>query len=1189
MMPIQRLLSVFGLLFLTCLSAQAKTTVIVPDHFLRAWDPVTVFFEQTQGQQPGPEDHPEKFVQVTPNHPGSFVWLDDKTLQFRPSKAWPALSKFTWKTTQQSSDLYSLMQPPVKHWPAKNSDMPAALDHLTLSFQAPIDPATLAKVLRLELKPRPGISEMATWLDHKHFSIKPIERKTWSSHAKYRIDLNSPIAGNQHITVHFQLSQLPSADDAFYRYHFTTEEPFRVTHLGCQYQLYVIPVSGVQYDKNQAIACSSDKRNITLQFNQSLAKINPIQARNLVHFSPSVSQLRFTTEGQYLTIHGDFLSNTQYHIQLNEAPIQDTQQRELTLKNSSALYAYFPPQSEFLRWQKSSAILEQFGPQRFPLAGRGQDKVDIRIHKIDAQDRSFWPFPSNPVTIDESIQPPIPGEIPEPYDRSDRQINSSELEQHIHALGSPSLSKLVSLPLNKNGKAYQFGLDLKPLLSSISDDNAPGTYLVGLRELDASSKRHWVRIQVTDLSLSTIEADSQVNFVVTSLKTGKPVSHAKISVEGASNSRDTGWHWTTLKSGYTNEQGQLSWQAPGKPNNSSQFMRRITVTAGNDRLTLDPAKPPKKYSDNHWQSSYQTWLQWTQETLSYRTEQKQTRCHIFTERPIYQPEHEVHIKGYLRQIYQGNISTLTGRGFVLIESPDGQHWRKPVSLTEYGSFYFNFNETDIPSGNYYVSFEYQHNKKRENCGSASFIKEVYQLPKFEVQLSGPDKTPLDTPFSVKLAAHYYAGGKVIQRPVRWRVTQFPYTWSPKKRTGFYYSTDGRFSGNSAFKSRPAMEQNDTTDKLGSSQLDIDPSKEPSAHPRRYIVESTVTGDDEQTVSSTKQIIALPPFTLALKTARYLPTANNIALQALVVDANGDPIKGQKVTLRLKHRQWHNRLEATNFSDGKAKYVSDVVDSTLHEYHFESTQAAKDFSLPITQSGVYIVEVESTDNLGRRQSVSVDLFAGGEQAVTWSQPPSEVFNVSTDKNQYKPGDIATFIFQSPFQTARVLAIIDRPDQQHQYQWINVEKGQASFTLPIEKSFLPSIPVHFLLMRGRIDNTNPSSSGMDLGKPATLASTQWISVSPVEQKLNIALTYPKKALPGETVSVDIHLTDHKGQPQAGEVTLWLVDQAVLALAQEARLNPLPDFIPNRHRSIGIKDTRNEVLGFIPMQEYPGGDMG
>ena len=59
--------------------------MVVPDRFLRAWDPVTVFFDRDPGPPAGgPEDDAERFVRLAPAHPGAFTWLDARTLQFRP-------------------------------------------------------------------------------------------------------------------------------------------------------------------------------------------------------------------------------------------------------------------------------------------------------------------------------------------------------------------------------------------------------------------------------------------------------------------------------------------------------------------------------------------------------------------------------------------------------------------------------------------------------------------------------------------------------------------------------------------------------------------------------------------------------------------------------------------------------------------------------------------------------------------------------------------------------------------------------------------------------------------------------------------------------------------------------------------------------------------------------------------------
>ncbi len=57
----------------------------------------------------------------------------------------------------------------------------------------------------------------------------------------------------------------------------------------------------------------------------------------------------------------------------------------------------------------------------------------------------------------------------------------------------------------------------------------------------------------------------------------------------------------------------------------------------------------------------------------------------------------------------------------------------------------------------------------------------------------------------------------------------------------------------------------------------------------------------------------------------------------------------------------------------------------------------------------------------------------------------------------------------------------------------------------------------------------------------------------------------------------------------MTLWLVDQAVLALGREARLDPLPSFLAAVRSFFTARDTRSMIFGFLPFVERPGGDEG
>ncbi|MCK6550995.1 MG2 domain-containing protein [Myxococcota bacterium] len=577
-----------------------------------------------------------------------------------------------------------------------------------------------------------------------------------------------------------------------------------------------------------------------------------------------------------------------------------------------------------------------------------------------------------------------------------------------------------------------------------------------------------------------------------------------------------------------------------------------------------------------------------QSSLSARGEQPRQLCHIFTERPVYRPDEAVHVKGWFRRRHLGELEILApkdGEYQIVLQGPGDLSWRVPATFTSAGGFYTKFAEKDLPTGTYSARLESK-NLERQGC-EVSFLLESYRLPTFEARIHGPDEVPLDREFELRLTATYYAGGPVADRPVRWRVTQFPFDWQPPKPLpGFFYSTDSRFSRNPELRSTPNNGEEHTTSEDGAATLSLNPALEPTAQPRSYVVEATVTGDDETTVTATKRTNALPPFVLGLSVPRFLERAKEIAPKIAVFDPKGELTAGREVVVRLVHRTWHSHLQASDFSDGVAKYVTDVVDEKLLEKKVTSQATPLTVTLPITEAGVYVVEVEARDRLGRAQVVAVDLYAGGEQPVAWEKPESHVFTVSTDKAAYDPGETAKFVLQSPFQTAKVLAVVEEPGV-NRYEWLDVTGGKGVFEYLVKKNQVPRLPVHFVLMRGRVASAGPRKGAMDLGKPATMAATSWITVNPTENRVEVSMKHPERARPGEKIDVELELTTPGNKPLAGEVTLWLVDQAVLALGEEQPLDPLDRFITPVNSYLAVRDTRNSVFGELPFAENPGGD--
>lgn len=1172
--------------------AGRERVVVVPDKLLRRWDPVTIFFPAETGPAGGgPEDAPERFASLAPARAGAWSWLDGRTLQFRPADPWPPLERVTVRAGGQSVRLATLLAPPLATLPKADASGLPAVEEIALTFADPLPVEALARALVVEIRPLPGFEAGeggATFLAREDFEIKSLERAAPGAPATYVLVLRRPIPTGRRVFVRLRLTLEDPPERAFWELAFATAEPFRALRFGCRArQLPVVP-SGARYASEQALACEDTDPAIVVDFSADPRQLGAIEARNLVRLSPAVPNLEARLSGRRLELRGGFARETTYEVALTPYPLADRDGRPLDLTAANELVLAFPRAASFVRLGAATGLVERQGPRQLPLLGRGEERLDLRIVPVDPLDRSLWPFPERPVEVDEALRPPGPGEVPGPWNRADAAPDARELSRRLLGLGSPPVSAIVDLPLRRDGGSASFGLDLGAHLDRVAGSGAPGTYLVGIRRLGGGTTRSWMRLQATDLALTTLEEPARTLFAVTSLASARPVAGAEVVVEGAEFARGSAPVWVELFRGRTGGDGLLVWPAPGRGAGPTRQVRRIAVTLGDDHLVLDPFRAPDAFADNRWQATGESWLQWTQEPLAGRGPAVEWLAHLFPERPIHRPEEPVYLKGYVRTRERGRLTPVTEDLILVIEGPGDLVWRYPVTPNELGAVDHRFEEAELPTGTFRAYLERAGNGEAI-AGRASFRKEAYRLPRFEVRLDAPERTPLDRAFEVKLAATYYAGGRVAARPVEWRVTQFPAEWAPRAYPGFLFSSDARFARERRFEPSPVIERADSTDEDGGARLALDPSTEPTAQPRTYVVEATVIDADEQTVTATRQVTAVPSFVIGVRVPRYFERAGRISPRVVLLGPDEKPLAGQRVTARLVARQWHSYLRASDFSDGVARYVTEVVDETIAESTLTSGAAPVEVTFDLPAAGVYLVQLEAHDRLGRAQTVSVDLFAGGGEPVSWAKPATAVFSVVPDRARYAPGATARLVVESPFQSGEALCVVEAPEG-NRYHWLPVRGGQAVFELPIEGAWAPKLPVHFLLMRGRLPGSGPrAGNATDLGRPATFGATVWLEVEPRAHLLTVELDHPSRARPGQAIEIEIRLRDPEGRPAAGEATLWLVDQAVMALAREARLDPVPSFLTEPRSHFAARDTRAMVFGDLPFAELPGGDEG
>ena len=520
---------------------------VVPDRFLRQWDAVTVLFPADTGPATGgPEDAPERLVQMDPPQPGAWTWLGPRTLQFRPAEPWRPLAPVRVTLGGNTTRLVPLLPVPVATGPSDSDTGQPDLDTLALTFSEPVDPAALLRALTIELRPTPGLTDAgAQPLAPADYDLRAAERAGLSDRQTYLLVLRRPVPDGRVAIVRLRLSDQPGLDDPTFEARIRSAAPFALSDAYCG--------DGFSHEtKDGAVRCSRDSeapgpRTLTLQMTSDPAAVDIVQARDALRISPPVDDLAVTTSGRELRITARFAADMPYELAVAPGALQDKRGRSLATTIRTAFS--FAPGQPALAWDAAGGVTERFGPQMVPLRGQGYDRADVRIHAIDPLSRDFWPFPRQPLVTQDGTAPPLPGREPDAW-TDPQPISGNEMAARVQALGTPAVSALVDLPIRRGGVPAKFGLDLRPHFSRISGEGQPGTYLVGLRTTDGADRR-WMRVQVTDLVLTTVEEADRVRFVVTSLATARPVEGAQVRIEGLQDRRDGTYEFTALAGGTT--------------------------------------------------------------------------------------------------------------------------------------------------------------------------------------------------------------------------------------------------------------------------------------------------------------------------------------------------------------------------------------------------------------------------------------------------------------------------------------------------------------------------------------------------------------------------------------------------------------------------------------------------------------
>lgn len=695
-------------------------------------------------------------------------------------------------------------------------------------------------------------------------------------------------------------------------------------------------------------------------------------------------------------------------------------------------------------------------------------------------------------------------------------------------------------------------------------------------------------IQVTGMGITgKFSGDSNTIFI-TDLKTGLPVEAATVEIRDDFNRvLETA---TTDKNGIVTTKGfrELNIERTSQWNPPRQW---AMVTKGEDIAFIN----------SDWGTGVSPWRM--DINYDYYQKDKNYTGSMFTERGLYKPGEEVHIKGVVRENKIGNwiVANNIKNGYYTIENSRGEEIAKgEVSINDFGSYLINIVlPKDSPTGYYNIVVKFGDNTNDDDehydstfSISQSFRVEEFKPLEFETRLWVEDKKyTLGESIPIKMSGWYLFGEPMISNTVTYNVSMRETSFTPPNNTGFrftklswyedeyyndYYSTIATGSGELNEKG-----EYEYTPKIEASR---------PIHASYVNIEATVEGEDSQKVSASKNVFVNgSDYYLGIKRQGYfLDEGNPTTIQIIAVDPDGKRLDNKTVDITIVRRYWESTRKA--ITGGRFEWQSRQVNEAITNEIIKTKNEPVDFTFTPEKPGLYIASIRAKDDKNREVASDEYMYVIGKDYTAWAMFDDDLLELVTEKDEYKPGETASIMVKSPYKSATALVTVEREYVIDSFV-TNIEGTAALIAVPIKNDYLPNIYVGVSLVKGRVEDESYTNYATDEGKPSFKIGYAALSVSPREKELNVEISKSNdEREPGEEMSVDLLVTDKDGKPFESEVMLSVVDIGVLNLIGYKTPNWFNTFYGKRPLSVASADTRLHLIGqrnYGEKGDIPGGD--
>lgn len=1077
-------------------------------------------------------------VKLTPQPQGRWRWVGAKTLLFETAGHFPMATEYTAEipagtksatgATLAAPRSWKFVTPPPQVKSSYPNDVPTVRDPLMfVEFDQRVIPSAVIDTIRVrsgnrEWKTRLATGEEVAADDTVSELAARAVKERWLA---FRVvdhapaTQRAPLPGGSAVDVIIGPGtpslEGPRTTAAPQSFAFRTYGALRVTERECGYRGDCSPYEAWSITFTNPLDTSS--------FEQSQVRVEEIRTAGK---KPQPVSLKTAIYGNTLNISGIKRGRTSYRVTLDPA-LRDQFGQELgptapiVFNVSSAHAALAGPDKQFV-------VLDPAAPPRLSVYTVNQPSLKVRLYSVGPE--HWGQYLAYMRNRDERTGRTPPGKL--------------------------ALSKIVSVS-SRPDEMVETHVDLSPAL-----DGGVGQVFIIVEPASTSGRRYSASVavwaQATQIGLDAFVDRSELVGWVTSLKDGKPIDGARMSIAAAQASSSS-----AENTGATSADGI----AHIPLNDGAGKSTRILIARKGRDLAILPETASLWNDRSGWVK---------------RDAGSSFRWFVFDDRKMYRPGEEVHVKGWIRRIgdgKDGDVGLLDVSNarveYVVKDSRNNDVLKGEARVNALGGFDTAFKlPATMNLGYAWIQLVLQADGLAATRNdSHQFQVQEFRRPEFEVTAqasSGPHFVGGSATATVNAA--YYAGGGLPNADVSWQVTTANAHFTPPNRDDF---TFGKWVPwwieQRIYNERRTEIFRSRTDAAGKHTLRMDFASVDPPQASTVTAQVSVTDVNRQAWSASTNLLVHPAeLYVGIRSSRtFVQKGEPLIVQSIVCDLDGKLIAGRDIKMRAVLMDWV-------FEKGEWTQQ----EKNPQECSVRSTADPVQCRFETSEGGEYRVTAVIQDDRERKNESELTLWVAGGR-VPKRGLEQEAAQLIPDRKEYRAGDRAEVLVQSPFYPAEGTLTLRRSGIVS-IERFSMDGPSHTLHIPINESYIPNLYAQVDLV-GAAVRTNDEGEPLDKlpKRPAFAKGTLNLQVPPLARKLAVeAIPRDKSLEPGGETTVDVQVRDAAGKPVAGsELAVVVVDEAVLALTGYRVGDPIARFYAQRGADVSDHHSRENVLLAAP----------